>query len=951
MNNIQNNSDALRKLWKGKEPDHVYIYKDKESVPVGGIARWDSAGSNEKKTIKQFRRVNDLDGQSTWEWGAVFEPRPLYQVPSIAENANATVLLVEGEKTAEAAKNLFPEYVITTTIGGAKASQKTDFTPLRGRHIILAQDNDSAGEAYIAKVIALCCQVGTASLRVMPLQLFVDWQIREGVLTERKEGLPVGYDLADAVTEGWTRELMERAGSLVGGLYREVIAPVNQDAHLHLRIASEGIQTVENIDPLPAGYTLTEQGLYFNDQRLCSYIRVLACTRDEESQSWGRQIELIDLDGKTHILTISMAELGGASGEFFGHLLSAGVTMDSTLSARSKIIYFLQNTRTNRRIKCVPTIGWHGDYYVLPNQVVPATYGLVLQSDIGDIKGHSALGSLQEWQEKIAMLCRGNSRLVLALSSAFAAPLLSLLQHENFGFHFKGASSIGKTTALQVSTSVWGSPKLQASWKATSNALEAVAVSHNDALLSLDELGQADGKCVGEVIYMLANGVGKSRMKAAGGLRKTLTWRTIILSTGEISIDDKLREYNCKSQAGMEARLIEVPADTESGYRLFDTLHEFKNGSELANHLKEHTQSYYGSAIRSFLPGVIARKEQLPTLLDTMFERFLEQMDTSQWSGQVRRVAKHFALVALGGELAIEMGVLPFEQNEVFHGIVKCFRAWLEGRGDSVDRELVAGIAQVRQFFAEYQNSRFAWDESNNVENKTILKLAGYKKYVKSGNETIGVEFFVFSETFRTEISKGFDSKAILKELHRRGMLKRGSEKQYVKDKRLPTGGKKKMYHIVHSIMTDESEMDEEVEASNIQTEQVSSNIGGTWETGETKGGRNELESKNKGYRSFNTMNDARVLRRDMGDKHEQACHSGKGMSPASPPLYQQRIDTEETVSEPKSIETAVFGSVSPVSPVSRADCSEKLEQTDPEELSDERYIVEERLAIESDDF
>ncbi|MDR0581029.1 MAG: DUF927 domain-containing protein, partial [Holosporaceae bacterium] len=47
-----------------------------------------------------------------------------------------------------------------------------------------------------------------------------------------------------------------------------------------------------------------------------------------------------------------------------------------------------------------------------------------------------------------------------------------------------------KTSALCVAASLWGTKKFMQQWRSTSNALEAVAESHNDGLLILDELGQ-----------------------------------------------------------------------------------------------------------------------------------------------------------------------------------------------------------------------------------------------------------------------------------------------------------------------------------------------------------------------------------------------------------------------------------------------------------------------------
>ena len=74
----------------------------------------------------------------------------------------------------------------------------------------------------------------------------------------------------------------------------------------------------------------------------------------------------------------------------------------------------------------------------------------------------------------------GNSRLTVALSMALAPPLLHVVEMEGGGLHFRGSSSIGKTTLLHVAGSVWGGGGLAGyvrRWRATDNALEGVAQS------------------------------------------------------------------------------------------------------------------------------------------------------------------------------------------------------------------------------------------------------------------------------------------------------------------------------------------------------------------------------------------------------------------------------------------------------------------------------------------
>ena len=80
-----------------------------------------------------------------------------------------------------------------------------------------------------------------------------------------------------------------------------------------------------------------------------------------------------------------------------------------------------------------------------------------------------------DWRDRIGALCVGNSRLVFAVASAFAGPLLRPAGMESGGFHLRGDSSSGKTTALRLAASVNGGPSYMQRWRTTSNGLEGAA--------------------------------------------------------------------------------------------------------------------------------------------------------------------------------------------------------------------------------------------------------------------------------------------------------------------------------------------------------------------------------------------------------------------------------------------------------------------------------------------
>lgn len=133
---------------------------------------------------------------------------------------------------------------------------------------------------------------------------------------------------------------------------------------------------------------------------------------------------------------------------------------------------------------------------------------------------------------------------------------MPIANEQSGGFHFRGDSSTGKSTALFVAGSVWGGDGtngFRETWRATSNGFEIVAQSHNHSLLLLDEMKQANAKDVGDIIYTLANGFGKNRMTKTISARQKLQWQLLFLSSGELTLSDFIGQNNERIYGGQFA--------------------------------------------------------------------------------------------------------------------------------------------------------------------------------------------------------------------------------------------------------------------------------------------------------------------------------------------------------------------------------------------------------------
>ena len=142
------------------------------------------------------------DGRQAWRAVGFPTPRPLYRLPDILAKPDASVLVTEGEKAADAAGALFANMVATTPPHGAKSPSKADWGPLKGRTVGVWPDADSSGADYAQDVVRLASAAGAASVAIV----------------EVPADFPKRWDLANPLPNGWT---VDGLRELLGALHRD----------------------------------------------------------------------------------------------------------------------------------------------------------------------------------------------------------------------------------------------------------------------------------------------------------------------------------------------------------------------------------------------------------------------------------------------------------------------------------------------------------------------------------------------------------------------------------------------------------------------------------------------------------------------------------------------------------------------------------------------------------
>lgn len=171
--------------WKSVPKTASWDYFDSDGVLFGTVYRFDDPTGKHKKEIRPW------NGK---EWKAPEGLRPLYGLPGVlSAPTDALIVLVEGEKCADAINALGDPYLVgCASWGGAAAASKSDWSALSSRHVLRWPDGDHsiagkevAREVWLRTTGEHIAAVGPASLRDVPVP----------------EGKPDGWDCADATPE------------------------------------------------------------------------------------------------------------------------------------------------------------------------------------------------------------------------------------------------------------------------------------------------------------------------------------------------------------------------------------------------------------------------------------------------------------------------------------------------------------------------------------------------------------------------------------------------------------------------------------------------------------------------------------------------------------------------------------------------------------------------------
>lgn len=186
---------------KRGKPQAVWEYRSAAGELLGAVYRFRTSDGD--KEVLPCVWAKHPSGKQEWRWLAFPELRPLYGLQNLKPGP---VLIVEGEKCADVARGVFGDAIsVVTWPGGSKAVGKADWSPLRGRKVIVWPDCD-AQKGKDGQLLPEEKQPGVAAAEAVAralLQLECDVRI---VAIPAPGAKPHGWDVADAIAEGWSSD-------------------------------------------------------------------------------------------------------------------------------------------------------------------------------------------------------------------------------------------------------------------------------------------------------------------------------------------------------------------------------------------------------------------------------------------------------------------------------------------------------------------------------------------------------------------------------------------------------------------------------------------------------------------------------------------------------------------------------------------------------------------------
>ena len=209
-------------------PKLVHAYRDRNGELLAYVLRVD-IDAGKKITPCILWMENEATGFAGWSHGKLPEPRPPYGLPDLYARPDYQVLIVEGEKCRDRARELLADKLTPIAWqGGGKAIEKTNWKHLAGRRVVIWPDNDPEGENTVLGfydrqgewrrgLVEIALENGATAVKVIRRpgsSKPKGWDIADAH-DDDKWGASAILEFAKANAEPWTIETIERRKAIL----------------------------------------------------------------------------------------------------------------------------------------------------------------------------------------------------------------------------------------------------------------------------------------------------------------------------------------------------------------------------------------------------------------------------------------------------------------------------------------------------------------------------------------------------------------------------------------------------------------------------------------------------------------------------------------------------------------------------------------------------------------
>lgn len=312
------------------------------------------------------------------------------------------------------------------------------------------------------------------------------------------------------------------------------------------------------------------------------------------------------------------------------NLSSKGLDVDS--NNRSELVQFismfmrLNNLPTN---KTVSRLGHVKGHFIHP--LIDSDVELIIHEE-----GYKRLanafktkGTLQGYSDTVFNQIKDSPMTMMFVYASLGSILLHDLGVEAFIMDLAGKTSTGKTTAIKIAGSVWGTDDLRSEWNTTKVNVERKASMMNSFPLLYDDTRKAPHYQLADIVYQFSGGRSKGRGNVQS-IDVETTWNNILISTGENSIV----EYD-NGKGGMSARVITLQDNP------------FNDGVDLRA-LYDGLENNYGHLGLAYIEQYKKHKKKYKESFKGHEKLFIEKAGDNE---VMQRLGRPFALLQTSAEI------------------------------------------------------------------------------------------------------------------------------------------------------------------------------------------------------------------------------------------------------------------------------------------------------------